>query len=238
MAALAKREIGQNEKLTIDSREVAEMMNMSHWGILRKLEGSKDRKGYIEILTDNQMVVSNYFIKSSYIDGSGKENTCYKLTKMGCEFLANKFTGEKGVLFTAKYVERFNEMEEKLTKPQSELDVLRQAIDQIEMAQREAREAKQIATSTSKNMEQINNIVNVEDQTTLRQQFNQSVKALAYDKSWPVSDTYNKIYKIINNNKHINLKLRARNADKRPIDILERDNLLEYALRVVNHHFN
>lgn len=102
------------KELTLDSREVAKMMEVNHWEILRKLEGSKDRKGYIEILTDNQMVVSDYFIKSSYKDSSGKENTCYELTRMGCEFLANKFTGEKGVVFTAKYVKRFNQMENAL----------------------------------------------------------------------------------------------------------------------------
>ena len=233
MAALAKREIGQNEKLTIDSREVADMVDKRHSDLLRDIER------YIGYIDQNAKLRSDdFFIESSYQSGTGKNYKCYQVTKKGCEFIANKLTGQKGTQFTATYINRFHEMEERLTKPQSELDVLRQAIDQIEMAQREAREAKQIATSTSKNMEQINNIVNVEDQTTLRQQFNQSVKALAYDKSWPVSDTYNKIYKIINNNKHINLKLRARNADKRPIDILERDNLLEYALRVVNHHFN
>ena len=233
MAALAKREIGQNEKLTIDSREVADMVDKRHSDLLRDIER------YIGYIDQNAKLRSDdFFIESSYQSGTGKNYKCYQVTKKGCEFIANKLTGQKGTQFTATYINRFHEMEERLTKPQSELDVLRQAIDQIEMAQREAREAKQIATSTSKNMEQINNIVNVEDQTTLRQQFNQSVKALAYDKSWPVSDTYNKIYKIINNNKHINLKLRARNADKRPIDILERDNLLEYALRVVNNHFN
>ena len=31
---------------------------------------------------------------------------------MGCELLGNKQQGEKGILFTAKYVERFNEMEQ------------------------------------------------------------------------------------------------------------------------------
>ena len=30
---------------------------------------------------------------------------------MGCELLGNKQQGEKGILFTAKYVERFNIME-------------------------------------------------------------------------------------------------------------------------------
>jgi hypothetical protein len=28
---------------------------------------------------------------------------------MGCELLANKLTGEKGILFTAKYVKRFKD---------------------------------------------------------------------------------------------------------------------------------
>ena len=36
---------------------------------------------------------------------------CYLLSKMGCEMVANKLTGEKGILFTAAYVKRFNEME-------------------------------------------------------------------------------------------------------------------------------
>jgi len=48
---------------------------------------------------------------SFYKDASGKENKCYEVTRIGCDFLANKSTGEKGVLFTARYVKRFNEME-------------------------------------------------------------------------------------------------------------------------------
>ena len=95
----------------IDSREVAEMIGVKHKEILRKLEGAKDRKGYVEILNEHQMAPVDYFIKSSYLDEKGEERPCYQFTKMGCEFIANKLTGEKGVLFTAKYVKRFNEME-------------------------------------------------------------------------------------------------------------------------------
>lgn len=39
---------------------------------------------------------------------------CYEVTKLGCDFLANKFTGEKGILFTARYVKRFDEMEKQI----------------------------------------------------------------------------------------------------------------------------
>lgn len=96
---------------TITSMEVAEMMETEHSKIMRKLEGSKDRRGYIAILSEAQMGVADYFIKSSYVDAQGKERPCYEVTKLGCDFLANKSTGEKGVLFTARYVKRFYEME-------------------------------------------------------------------------------------------------------------------------------
>lgn len=101
-------------KTTITTLEVAEMMEVSHADILKKLEGRKDRKGYIKIMTEGQMSVSDYFIPSSYKDASGKENKCYEVTKLGCDFLANKSTGEKGVLFTARYVKRFYEMENQI----------------------------------------------------------------------------------------------------------------------------
>lgn len=100
------------KKTTITTLEVAEMMEMSHADILKKLEGRKDRKGYLQIISEGQMSVANYFVKTSYVDAQGKERPCYEVTKLGCDFLANKFTGGKGVLFTARYVKRFHEMED------------------------------------------------------------------------------------------------------------------------------
>ena len=99
-----------NLEQTITTLEIAEMMGVQHCDILRKLEGRKDRKGYIQILTESHLALSDYFQESTYVDSTGKNNKCYKVTKMGCDFLANKFTGEKGVIFTAKYVKRFAEM--------------------------------------------------------------------------------------------------------------------------------
>lgn len=105
------------QKTTITTLEVAEMMESEHKSLLRKLEGDKSRKGYIEILTEHQMSPSDYFIPATYRDASGKENKCYEVTKLGCDFLANKFTGEKGILFTARYVKRFDEMEKGIKMP-------------------------------------------------------------------------------------------------------------------------
>lgn len=105
---------------TISSLEVAEMMETEHWKVLRKIDGQeKDGKhirGYSEILNDNEIVVDDYFIKSTYKDAKGEERPSYEITRLGCDFLANKFTGEKGILFTARYVKRFSEMENKVQR--------------------------------------------------------------------------------------------------------------------------
>lgn len=110
-----------NLRTTITTLDVAEMMELEHWKLLRKLEGRTDKegnhtKGYIDILGDNHLVVTDFFIKSTYRTEQNKELPCYNVTKMGCDFLANKFTGEKGVVFTARYVKRFNELEGRETE--------------------------------------------------------------------------------------------------------------------------
>ena len=91
---------------TIPSYEVAKMMERPHWKVLNMIEGKAGEIGISKVLTDNDFVVSDYFIESTYKDASGKQNKCYECTKMGCEMLANKMTGEKGILFTARYVKK------------------------------------------------------------------------------------------------------------------------------------
>ncbi len=106
----------QKIEQTISTLEIAEMMDVPHWQILRRLDGTKRSKGVIQILSDNKIVVADYFRQSSYMDAQDKERKCYKVTKLGCDFLANKFQGEKGIVFTAKYVKRFHDMEQAITQ--------------------------------------------------------------------------------------------------------------------------
>ena len=94
-----------NATNTIESREVAEMIEVTHASLMKKV------RRYEEILAKSKLTSLDFFIPSEYKDAQGKSRKCYLLTKQGCEMVANKLTGEKGVLFTAKYVERFNEME-------------------------------------------------------------------------------------------------------------------------------
>lgn len=116
------------DKNVIDSRDISEMIGMRHTEILRKIEGAKDRVGYLEVLGENQMASADFFIKSEYIDEQGKSRTCYEFTKQGCEMFGNKLTGKKGVLFSAKYVEAFNKMETALKNNQGTIQNVDQSI--------------------------------------------------------------------------------------------------------------
>ena len=122
---------------TIPSYEVAEMMEVEHAKVLRMIEGDKTHIGIIPTLDKAQMGSISYFIKSSYKDSMNRKKVCYECTKLGCDMLANKMTGEKGVLFTAKYVKRFSEMEEIIKNPFSGLSKELQAIFTIDKKQQQ-----------------------------------------------------------------------------------------------------
>ena len=101
----------------LDSREVARMMGKTHAEILNYIEGDKNSSiiSIAECLVKAGASLSGYFIESSYLNtANNRKHRCYLVTKKGCELLGNKQTGEKGVLFSLAYVERFNEMEEEL----------------------------------------------------------------------------------------------------------------------------
>jgi Rha family phage regulatory protein len=116
--------IRQNGGAYIDSREVAEVIGKRHHHLLRDI----DR--YIRVMEESietNFGFNDFFLESSYVDSIGRTLPCYLLSKMGCEMVANKLTGEKGVLFTAAYVSKFNEMEQ---RERAELEAL------IEISQR------------------------------------------------------------------------------------------------------
>ncbi len=91
----------------VDSREVAEMIGKQHKHLLA------DIRGYVEIMNnadEPKIRPVDFFIPDSYRDAKGEMRPSYLLTKKGCDMVANKLTGEKGVLFTAAYVTAFETM--------------------------------------------------------------------------------------------------------------------------------
>jgi phage regulator Rha-like protein len=95
----------------ISSREVAQMMEIEHKNLLKKIDGiNKD-------LTSSKVSPSKYWIEGIYKDSKGEERREFQITKRGCEFLAHKTTGTKGNLFTDRYMDRFEQMKEQIQNP-------------------------------------------------------------------------------------------------------------------------
>lgn len=93
-------------KSTITSMEVAEMVEKRHADLL------KDIRKYVRQLNEGNISPVDFFTESVRIDIKGQQQPCYLVTKKGCEFIAHKMTGQKGTEFTARYINRFHEMED------------------------------------------------------------------------------------------------------------------------------
>ena len=100
-------------KQVIDSRDVAQMVERGHYDLLKSI------RQYAEYLNEGEIPLVDFFIESSYVDSKGQSRPNYLITKKGCDMIANKTTGKKGVLFTAAYVSAFEEMRQALTAPRS-----------------------------------------------------------------------------------------------------------------------
>lgn len=100
---------------TISSREVAEMMEVQHKNLISKIEKHTE---ILEKVNELNFKLVDLWQLSSYKDAKGETRKEYQVTKKGCEFLAHKTTGEKGDLFTIRYMNKFEEMEQYIKEQQ------------------------------------------------------------------------------------------------------------------------
>ncbi len=103
---------------TISSIEVAEMIGKDHNKLLR------DIREYISQLDASKIGHTDFFTESEYTDKANRQKPCYNVSKKGCEFIAHKLTGIKGTEFTARYINRFHDMESQIHKPKSAIELL------------------------------------------------------------------------------------------------------------------
>ncbi|HEB5000165.1 TPA: phage antirepressor KilAC domain-containing protein [Clostridioides difficile] len=119
--------IKQDNKYLVESREVAELIEKDHNQLLRSI------RGYISALKQSaKLHTDDFFIESTYKNENNQKYPCYLLTKKGCDMVANKMTGEKGIIFTAIYVTKFEEMEQELKEQQPKLPTTyKEALQQL-----------------------------------------------------------------------------------------------------------
>lgn len=140
--------IGQS----LTSMEVSQMVGKDHSKLLR------DIRKYSEQLAEAKIGLGDFFSESTYLDSNNQSRPCYLVTKKGCEFIAHKLTGQKGTEFTARYINRFHEMEHELVNaspseiPLGELASYLKAMDRV--ARRENLSPHRIAANFKKVSEQ------------------------------------------------------------------------------------
>ncbi|MCH1953629.1 Rha family transcriptional regulator [Enterocloster sp. OA13] len=93
-------------RTTITSMEAAEWCGKKHTDLLR------DIRRYVGQLGESKIAFTDFFKETTYVTEQNKTLPCFLVTKKGCEFIAHKMTGQKGTEFTARYINRFHEMEE------------------------------------------------------------------------------------------------------------------------------
>ncbi len=96
----------------LTSVEVAQMVGKNHYDLL------KDIRKYCVQLAEGKIPLGEFFSESKYPDSNNQNRPCYLVTKKDCEFIAYKLTGQKGIEFTARYVNRFHEMEKDCIHPE------------------------------------------------------------------------------------------------------------------------
>lgn len=174
----------QDGELYTDSRNVALMVDKQHSHLLRDIENyiDKSKSGLI-----------SFFIEDSYTDSMNRVRKNYLLTKKGCDMVANKMTGEKGVQFTEAYVEQFHKMENHIKSKQYQVPTTtegvlelfftmhkedRAAIKEIKNDMRNIREIVSLETKDWRN--DTNKVLNRIAQTLGGGMYHKDVRSEAY----------------------------------------------------------
>lgn len=188
------------KELTLDSREVAEMVEKNHKELLR------DIRTYEGYLGESNFALTDFFIPSTYVSIQNKELPKYQITKKGCEFIAHKLTGQKGALFTATYINRFHEMEQALKEKDKPLQIdskfLYQLAEQLEEKEKKIAEQQREIEHKS---EVIKGITDDIDIYTKRNVLNKVVRY----KGANFSERWNELYQRFREIYSIDLKARC-----------------------------
>ena len=205
----------QNETQTIDSREVAEMVEKEHSNLM------KDIRRYIEQSAEVKIDLGDFFQESSYKDANNQERPCYLVTRKGCEFIANKLTGVKGTEFTAKYINRFHDMEDTIksgidiSNLSPELQMFKQIFDSVARTQIAQQEQQKAIEDTNKRIDNIKNVVSL-NPNDWRKETTQLINKMAiksggYDHLQAIRE---ESYKLLDERMGVSLSIRLTNKKK------------------------
>ena len=200
----------------LDSREVAEMMEVQHKDLLKKIDSINEDFG-------SEKVRHEKYWQESTFENRGKQYRNFLITKRGCEFLAHKTTGTKGNLFTDRYMDRFEEMKDCIEKRQTlntselspELQMFNQMFKALANQELANKEMKADIEDNKKQLQGIRDIVALtpnawrKDTSSLISKI--ATKLGGFDH---IKDVREESYKILNETYKVDIKRRLINKRK------------------------
>ena len=198
---------------TLTSLEVSEMVGREHYNVLKEI------RVIIEQLGDEVKSYANYFIESNYIDALNRKKPSYLLTKKGCELYGTRMTGEKGTLFAVKYIDKFNEMEEHIKKPLSNLEIMQMQIQQLIEQEKKMNELEQQQIEIKSDIENIAEIVSLTSDDW-RKETDKIISGICYSigNKEAYSEIRKQIYRELEVKGKCNLETRLNNLKKRCLE--------------------
>ena len=199
----------------VDSREVAEVTGKQHAHLMRDI---KMYSGILSNSNESKFGAVDFFIPSTYTDSKGETRPCYLLTKKGCDMVANKMTGEKGVLFTAMYVTAFEKMRNQLSKPMTQNELI------AAMAQANVEQERKILAleeRADRNEEMLTELANVFDVPTCpdrgqwQEEMNCRIKSICQTYELNYQSFRKRLYERLELQLGVDLEARQRNLKKR-----------------------
>lgn len=198
---------------TLTSLEVAEMVGREHGHVNRDIDN------IIEHLGGKSKIGESYFIESSYKNSQNKELRCFLLTKKGCELFATRMTGEKGTLFAFQYIEKFNDMEQQINKPMSQLEIAKMQLEQLIKQEQQINQMQIEQAQIKGDINSISEIVGLASDNW-RADTEKIINGICY--SIGTKEAYrnlrNDIYKAVEEKGGYNLETRLNNLKKRCLE--------------------
>lgn len=192
-----------------------ENSNESNFGLVEK--STEPKFGLSGNPTAGNFSLSDFFIPHTYTDSTGRTLPCYLLTKKGCDMVANKMTGEKGVLFTAAYVTAFEKMRQQTQKPMTANEMFSlQAQINLESERKLAALEGKVEKTSNAVMTALNTFAAPPtDEERWRDEMNRRVRAMCEEYGLNYHTTIGDMYAQLEDRARVNLTARQKNLRER-----------------------
>lgn len=234
--------LGQNDQPVTTSVLVAQKFGKRHAYVIEAVRN----------LIDSTEKSAQFFMPSTYVDDSGKENVMYVMNRDGFTLLAMGFTGKKALKFKMDYISAFNAMESELKKrasaPTPTLTPAEMFLQNAQLMVEQERRIKQIESrldaiesERKETIKQLSNAPLSNDEVpeiTLRNRVRRLVNKYAVAHNIRQDFVWNKVYEQLFYIYGVSIRRYKREKGATLLDVAEKHNHIEKIYAIISGMIN